>query len=291
MRNERGAATVEWTALVLVVALSMGAVVSAGARVDGRSFGAFLAHSILCAARGGCDDGDGDLAAAYGARDAELVRRFAPNLVYEGGTHTLPVDWRQCRSHVCSDAPDDPDLDAHRSARGGFPVTAFTRLVRDGDETFIQYWLYYPDSTTTVANAAGAWRTAVKPLGWVGIDPPEYPGFHRDDWESYQVRIGPAGRALVRASSHEGYQGCKQRRCHNRWAPWTGWSRVSWGSQAGHIRDYRGRAVGERTSSGPGLRLVPLESIDHREYRPLEGGVGPPWDRTVYSQPRSNATG
>ena len=32
-------------------------------------------------------------------------------------------------------------------------------------------------------------------------------GFHRDDWESYQVRINPDGTVDARASSHSGYNG------------------------------------------------------------------------------------
>ena len=298
-----------------MVSLGLGALLAAGRVVDGRAFGSSLAHSMLCAARGGCEDGDDDLRSAYGPRDADLVRRLAPNLVYEPGIHTLPVDWRSCRSHRCSDAPDDPDLDAHRSARGAHPATAFTRLVRAGGETFIQYWLYYPDSTSTVANAAGVWRAAARPLGWVGIDPPEYPGYHVDDWESYQIRLDAGGRALVRASAHEGYQGCKQRRCRDRWTPWTGWTRVSWGSHAGHIPlrservgkriderppfvhgDYRyhpqypGRDLRERTTSAPGLRLVPLESIDRRSWRSTGDRIPPPWEREVYRDPSSGST-
>ena len=49
---------------------------------------------------------------AYGRDDAQLVRKFAPNIVYEPGTHTMPVDFRRCRSHHCSDAPDDQSLEA-----------------------------------------------------------------------------------------------------------------------------------------------------------------------------------
>ncbi len=317
MRDERGVATVEWTALVLVVSLALGAMLTVGPRIDGRAYGAFLAHSILCAARGGCDDGDDELTSAYGAGDAALVRRYAPNLVYEPGTFSLPVDWRECRSRRCSDAPDDPDLDAHRSARSGHRATAFTRVVREGGETFIQYWLYYPQSRTTVAHLSGAFEKAVSPLRVIGIEPPRPPGAHPDDWESYQVRLGADGRTTVRASSHDGYQGCKQRRCRDRWTPWTGWTRVSWGSHAGHIplrservdtrvdrrppfvhSDYRytpqypGRDLRERTSTGPGLRLVPLESVNRGAYRPLPGsGITPPWEKEVYDHPRSDSTG
>ena len=314
MGSERGQATVEWVALVLCVALALGAVVAFVPLVDGRSLGGTLAHAILCAVRGGCRarDGDAALAAAYGSGDAELVRRYAPNIVYEPGTYTLPVDWRRCRSHLCSDAPDRADLDVHRSARSGAPATAFTHVVRRGGETFLQYWFYYPDSTTTWGHAAGVWSA----LDLVGR--PSYPGFHYDDWEGYQVRVDARGRALSRATSHFGYQWCKESECENRWGPWTGWTRVSRGSHAGHIPTVRrgipsvlwhepGRWLGgraavrpavqgidahERMTTASGLRLVPLEAIDRRSYRSLRrGGPVPPWRKRVYTNPVSNSTG
>lgn len=302
--DERGQATVEWIGVVLVVALALGALVTVGPRVDGRSFGGFLAHRIACAVKGGCGSMDEPLRVAYGEVDAELVRRYAPNIVYEPGTLTLPVDFRQCREHRCSDARDNRDLDAHRSLRGGQPATAFTRLVRDGGETFIQYWLYYPDSTSTAGNAAGTYRLVTG-----GKD---YPGFHEDDWESFQVRIDKSGRAWARASSHHGYQGCKQRECQNGWFRWTGWTRVSWGSHAGHIptrapgdgapewpplrdnrRDlpaYPGVDLRERTTTSEGLVLVPLEPLDKGSYRRKDPGISPPWDKKVWDDPRSDAT-
>jgi hypothetical protein len=292
---------------VVLVALALGGAAAGVGDVDGRSYGGFLAHSIVCAARGGCAEERDALASAYGASDAELVRRYAPGLVYEPGTYTLPVDFRECRSHRCSDAPDDRALDAHRSARGGFPATAFTHVVRHRGETFVQYWLYYPDSTSTAANAAGAWRAAE---GLTKGRAPGYPGFHADDWESVQVRIGRDGRARTRASSHRGYQWCKQRPCKNSWGPWTGWSRVSRGSHAGHIPTTtrwsfeRGRGVfgvrawprpaipgvhvRERTTTR--LRLIPIESIETRAYEALDGGVTPPWRKRVFTDPLSDST-
>jgi hypothetical protein len=308
MKSERGQTTVEWTGLVLVVSMALAAVVAFGPRVDGRSFGAYLAHSIVCAVRGGCDDGRGQLARAYGDADAALVRRYAPNLVYEPGTYTLPVDYRDCRSHTCSDARDDRDLDVHASLRGGVPATAFTHVVHRGRQTFLQYWLYYPDSTSTVANAAGVWNTVV---GAVQKGPSTYPGYHPDDWESYQVRVDAGGSAWARASSHHGYQGCKRRACANEWTPVTGWTRVSRGSHAGHIplRDkgshlewgdggirvvprsyepsYPGVDLRERTTTAAGLRLVPVESIAHDP----EFAISPPWRKEVYRDPLSNSTG
>jgi hypothetical protein len=307
MRSERGQTTVEWTGLVLLVALGLAAIVAVGPRVDGRSFGGFLAHSLVCAVRGGCDRGDGDLAREYGDSDAALLRRFAPNIVYEPGTYTLPVDFRDCRSHACSDAPDDPDLDVHRSRRGGQPATAFTHVVRRGDQTFLQYWLYYPDSTSTVANAAGIWNTVSKPVRGGS----SYPGWHADDWESFGIRIDADGSVWSRASSHHGYQGCKRPACANEWTRATGWTRVSRGSHAGHIplrehgggvewRDgrprlrprgysplYPGVDTRERTTTAAGLRLIPIESIPHD----ARFAVSPPWLKEVYDDPLSNSTG
>ena len=108
---ERGQATVEWTGLVLLVALVLATLAAVAPVVDGRSLGSAVAHSIVCATRGDCDRGNDTLVDAYGREDAELVRRYAPNIVYEPGTYTLPIDYRECRSHSCSDAPDDRSLD------------------------------------------------------------------------------------------------------------------------------------------------------------------------------------
>src|SRR5919199_6374460 len=150
MHGERGQATVEWAGLVLLVALALAGLAAVVPTGGGRTLGEAIAHALVCAVRGDCQAaaarGDAELVAAYGARDAALVRRFAPNIAYEHGTYTLPVDWRQCRSHRCSDAPDRGGLDVHAS-RAGVPATAFTHVVRGGGETFLQYWLYFPDST------------------------------------------------------------------------------------------------------------------------------------------------
>ncbi len=138
MRCERGQATIEWVGLVLLASLALGALATAIPVVDGRSFGGFLSHRILCAIKGECDNGDAALARSQGPSDAELLRRHAPELVYERGERQLPVDFRTCRARECSNAPDDPDLDVHRSATGE-PATAFTNVVRRGGRTYLQY--------------------------------------------------------------------------------------------------------------------------------------------------------
>ena len=131
----------EWTGLLLVVGLLAAGVVAVAPVVDGRSFGGFLTHRFVCAVRGGCQDGQVALARAYGAADAGLVREHAPGLVYEPGERQLPVDYRRCRSRACADAPDDRDLDAHRTDAGE-RATVFTRLLRRAGSTYLQYWLY-----------------------------------------------------------------------------------------------------------------------------------------------------
>jgi hypothetical protein len=310
MRCERGQATVEWTGVVLLVALALGAVVAFVPAVDGRSLGSAVAHAILCSA-GDCRDGNDSLVDAYGDGDAELVRRFAPNIVYEPGTYTLPVDFRRCRSHRCSDAPDDQSLDTDRSNRG-VPAAAFTRVVHSGGETFLQYWFYYPDSNTVLGPSSAIWNNS--PLALAG----RYPGFHQDDWEGYMVRIDAAGEASVRATSHGGYQACKERQCRNKWTPWTGWTRVSKGSHAGHIpletqwrnssveellhgaefRNvtgyrplYPGVDLHERTTAGAGLDLIPIETLPPAVLSGTRwGGITPPWLKEVYLDPRSDST-
>jgi hypothetical protein len=321
MASERGQATIEWTAVVLLVALAFASFLALGVpRVDGRSYGGALARALVCAVRGGCDDGHDALVSAYGARDAELVREFAPSIVYEPGEREIPIDYRQCRTTACGDAPDDRSLDvSHTDA--GVPASAFTHVVHAGGETFVQYWFYYPDSNTTWAGSDKAWKAGSAPLNlahklWGKLPKaPRYPGFHRDDWEGYQVELGPDADARVRATAHHGYQYCKQRQCENEWGPWTGWTRVSRGSHAGHIPlrthvrgvhvdgafpfargsydisgpAYPGLDVHERTTVGADLRLIPLETVDQRNAPPFDG-ITPPWRKEVYSDPLSDTT-
>ena len=272
---------------MLLVCLACGAAVAAGAgAVDGRPLGAELARALVCAVRGDCDDEADALRDAYGARDAALVREFLPNLVYEPRTRTLPVDFRDCRSHRCSDAPDEERLDVHRAGgRRGAEATVFTHVVHDGGETFLQYWLYYPDSTSTWMGSAGLWNKVVRPV--TGKD---YPGWHADDWESVQVRIDDrTGDARMRASSHHWYQGCKERRCRDTWTRWGGWSRISYGSHAGHIPQ-PAPDPDERTTTAAGIRLVPLEKLTDAD-RATDFDVTPPWEKRVYLDPRSTSTG
>lgn len=303
----------EWVALITVLALVLGGLAATVPAVDGRSLGGALAHRFACAVEGGCDDGDDELVRAYGERDAELVRRHLQGLVFEPGERQIPVDWRECRAVACAVAADDRDLDVHRS-EAGMRATVFTRVQRRGDRRYIQYWLYYPDSNTTWAGSDKIWKhTPAGAIGRLVTGSDRYPGFHPDDWEGVTVRVEADGRAAVRVTSHGHWQWCKQGHCAGRWGPATGWTRVSRGSHSGHVPvdsaplirpggrlargqryGYRRRLPGldlrERTASGDALRAVPLEDIDKSDYRRLDPGISPPWEKEAYGNPESPAS-
>jgi hypothetical protein len=318
--GQRGQAAVEFVALLLLAALLLASLVTFAHRFDGRSLGGFLAFRVVCTIKRDCHERDGSVTRAYGERDAALVRDLAPNLVYEPGERQLPVDWRDCRRVACAEAPDERDLDVHLT-HAGERATAFTRLLRRGGRTYLQYWLYYPDSKSTWAGSDDLWDRAWGHVRERGLArrAPGYPGTHRDDWEAYVVRIDPGGRAWVRASSHRHWQACKDLLCKNEWTARTGWTRVSRGSHAGHIplrRELRGgpgwvsprqlprlglrvplvhfvpllpgHDLDERTTTAEGVRLVPLETLDARGYRPLDDGVRPPWRKEAYRNPESD---
>jgi hypothetical protein len=323
-----GQASVELVALVLVVSLALGALAAVTPQVDGRSIGGFLAHHVVCAATGSCHAAERALEQAYGEDLADTVRGLAPNLVYEPGERELPVDWRDCRRPRCASAPDDPALDTH-SSHVRARATAFTHVIRRGGRLYIQYWLYYPDSNSVLAGSDRLWeRSWILPrLRELVAGTPDYPGFHRDDWEGVFVRIDPDGSTWVRASSHGSFQGCKWRICRNEWIRPTGWVRVTRGSHSGHVpfrmepradepgdgrripripryipppgspaRPWRreplipGRDMNERTTTSEGLRLIPLETRDTRGYRQLDEDVKPPWDKGAYTDPEGTGS-
>jgi hypothetical protein len=318
-RGQRGQACVEFVALVAVACLALGALLAVAPVVDGRAVGGFLARHVVCAVSGRCADAERELVRAYGERDAARVRALAPHLAYERGERQLPVDWRQCRRPGCATAPDDAALDAHVTDTG-LRATAFTRLIRRDSGLYVSYWLYYPDSNTTLAGSDRLWeRSWLLPrLRELVEGTPDYPGYHRDDWEGVVVRVDPDGSAWVRASSHGRFQGCKWSQCGDAWVRRTGWVRVSRGSHSGHVpfrmepatrrhgsgprghvpplglRPHRrvplvpGRNVDERSTTGEGLRLIPLETHDRRRYRPLDPDVKPPWRKRAYEDPETD---
>jgi hypothetical protein len=294
---------VEWTALLLlVVAVLLGAV---GAVVETAAPAAGLARALRCAVLAGCHGEDAELQAAYGGEVAGLVRAFAPGLDYEPGTLTLPVDFRACRTHRCADAPDRVRSDVWRSARGA-RATAFTHVVRRGGEVYIQYWLYYPDSTWNGRAYALGRALRHTPTGWLAG---RLAGHHDDDWESYQVRITASGAVLARSSAHNGYAGGRHwpevdqlpfelpspawratgvrlRRRHGNWVAPSGWTHVSRGSHAGFVPAGPGD---DRRTASDGVALVPIERLDAAA-RATDFAIVPPWRKPVYREPDRNDT-
>jgi hypothetical protein len=297
--EERGQASPEWVALLAVVALLFGALlVATNARLPGVSLAREIAARMLCAVRfsDACQD-EPELEAAYGPALARLIREQAPAIAYERGMTALPVDFRRCRRAAC--AAGAASGQAIRSLSGE-PITAFVHVVdcrtrssagcggARGGNVYIQYWLYYPDSATLR-----------------GVPVAGHKGYHADDWEGIQVRVGPDARADARASSHHGYNYAAGRRNwgsdagagparwaservglrpHGGWGPATGWLYVSGGSHAGAVK---GGPAFNRYTLPRDLHLVPIESIPADGY---DFAVVPPWRKPVYRDPESNET-
>lgn len=258
-RSQSGQATVEWTGLTFLLVLVVASTGIVFVRQEPWGLAERIVHSIACAVEGGCEERD-SLDLAYGDEVAALVRRYSPNVAYERSSAALPIDFRRCRRNECSDG-SDAAREIDRS-RAGLPVTAFTRVVdRRGASgaLYLQYWFYYPESLT---GAVGRWFGD------------SWPGFHPDDWEGYQVRVGPGEQVSARASAHGGYG--------TGWGEWTGWLRVSGGSHAGQLVE---RGAGERTTPASKLALVPLERLRGPDRHSFE--VSPPWRKDVYRVPES----
>jgi hypothetical protein len=298
LRAEGGQSTVEWVGLVLLMALlTLGIAAVAGARLPGLALPSAIAKRLACAAglgESGCAGvPDPDLAAEYGAELAALARRRVPTLAYEEGMRALPVDFRACREDPCSLGAESGEVLA---SDAGEPVTLFVHVVDCREEAakearedgfdcsgeragnlYLQYWAYYPGSQSLRALPGDV-------------------GHHADDWESFQLRIGPGG-AMARASSHHGYNhgdgagnwlsdaGITRRAA---WGP-AGGGRyyVSGGSHAGHA--FQERAPLWRWTPGELVRLVPVEAVA-RGWGGAEFAVTPPWRKHVYRDPESTGT-
>lgn len=300
--DERGQGTVEWVGLVCVVALLLVALVFAGVRVPGAGLARALGEKLLCAVAMVERCGDEGLVLAYGDEVAELVREHAPTLRLERGSKALPVDFRRCRETACADGSARGLVD---ESDAGLPVTAFVRVLdcrrREARECagpragnlYLSYWFYYADSATLRGVPVAGAR-----------------GFHLDDWESVQFRIGADGAVAQRASSHHGYNHARSianagsdagltavrraaealgMRPRNGWGPATGQLFVSGGSHAGNVDGNPGRS--DRTVPAGRLRLIPLEPLaTSGEADRHRFAVTPPWRKRVWRDPEAQTT-
>jgi len=294
LARQAGQSTVEWIGLLFIVTvLILG--VTAGVRswLPGVTLAESIAMRILCAAgmSSTCAQ-SGDLVAAYGPELAAEVEKDAPQIVYEDGMGAVPVDFRSCRNQRCGSGPDSGKVSRSYT---GEPVVAFVHVVDcrtalsrtkgtargydcSGERTgnlYVQYWTYYYNSSSL---------RLLQPV--VDGPPLNQHAYHDDDWEGYQVRIGPDG-VDARASSHHGYNysggpgswlsdaGLVQR---SAWGPSTGRLYVSGGSHAGHAWEHRrfsvrrlGRAGADLGVDGYALassRRPPAELPRHMGVKP-----------------------
>lgn len=291
-RREHGQAAAEWIGLVALVLLVLVATLAAaGAGSPAAGLARAIVTRLLCAANltAACSS-DGALVAAYGSEVAAAVSGHAPKIVYEQGMTALPVDFRSCRWKSCGNGPDSGPV---WKSDTGQPAVAFVHVVdcRTGEadwrgydcsgaragNLYLQYWLYYEDSTSL-------------------RDLPGDVGSHEDDWEGFQVRVGPAGTD-ARATSHRGYNyrggpgswlsdaGIVHR---SGWGPSRGRLYVSGGSHAGHV-DEEGGEPPPRWTPSERLALVPIEGLDGSA-RETRFAVVPPWRKPVYFDPEDEGT-
>lgn len=304
--GERGQSTVEWVGTLCVVALLLVGLVAAGVRVPGAELARAIASRMLCAAA--LADGCGDepaLIAAYGTEVGKLVRQHMPTIAFEEGSRAVPVDFRRCRSTGCGDETERGLV--HRTDER-LPVTAFVHVVdcRGGEaersemdgadcsgpragNLYIQFWTYYADSAT------------LRGIPIAGAN-----GFHEDDWEGVQIRIGPDGQIDERASSHNGYNYARGVanwgsdaglqplrdaaeavgiRATNGWGPETHLLLVSGGSHAGNAA---GIPHVDRFTPGRRVHLIPLEPVAATDTSTF--AITPPWRKHVWTDPEAEGT-
>jgi hypothetical protein len=280
-----------------VVSLALAALASlVGARLSGVALAHAIGERLVCAVRltEDCRE-EPALRAANGNEVAALLRHHAPALLYEEGMTVLPVDFRQCRSDACAEGAESGAVT--RSNRG-LRTVAFTHVIdcRTGQRApteawggncsgpragnlYLQYWLYYPGSATAEGSTPlkRSIRRVSRVLG--------HPSYHPDDWEGYQVRIGPGG-TFARATSHHSYNG---------WQPNDDRYYISGGSHAGRPLTATRSWIPLRISTPSGrstkddrLILIPLETLPYRARYSF--AATPPWRKRVYFDPEYGGT-
>jgi hypothetical protein len=147
--RQRGAATVEHSALALLIALVLGAAIAVVAADPperaARELAGAIARKLRCASAlpGPC--WRDPLTTAYGRQLAGLVRALAPEpeaRIGPGGEPLLPVHFRHCRSPSCARPGPRPELTASNRR-----VTVFVAVHdrrRRGGGVVVDYWEYRP---------------------------------------------------------------------------------------------------------------------------------------------------
>jgi hypothetical protein len=268
-----------------------------GLRLPGILLAHELSERLVCAVRLTEDcRNEPALRAANGDEVAALLRDHAPALLYENGMTALPVDFRECRADACASGAGSGQV-VHSTE--GRRVVAFTHVVdcRSGHaestagwggscsgaragHLYLQYWLYYPGSAT--AEGSTRLRGPIRRLsGALG-----HPSYHPDDWEGYQVKVGPDG-TYARGTSHHGYNG---------WMPDGERYLISGGSHAGRPLRHPAQTWSplrlptptSRSTKDGRLGLIPLETLPDRDR--FSFAVSPPWRKRVWFDPEYSGT-
>jgi hypothetical protein len=172
-RGSHGAASIEHTGLILLIAVLMAATISAMAAQPsdrgGRELGSAIARKLRCAPRLAGPCWRDPLTEAYGRPLAGLARALAPPTAAvraPSAIRLVPVDFRYCRRESCAIPSDRPGLTISNRR-----VTAFTSILdrrRAGGNIEITYWLYRPtlgwSRTEVQASAADVAAHASTPL-------------------------------------------------------------------------------------------------------------------------------
>lgn len=289
--EQRGQGTIEYVGAVLVVAALFATLVAGVPGMPGGELARTLAGKLICAVRGddGCSIRPSELERTYGDELAGLITEQLPELFFEDSDFaSLPVDFRECRERACSDSILDGSLERTQT---GLAPTVFVHPIDCRDPAmadaaddcsgaaagnlYLQFWFYYPDSHTNLV---------------AGL------GYHVDDWESLQVRIGPGG-IHARASSHHSYNGAELSLIGNAASDAgkskrRGWDtslrrlNVAAGSHAGVTGVHE--RFGARHIEREDLKLIPIKSIRDLAAHAFE--VTPPWEKAVWHQPESDST-
>ncbi len=146
--GERGAASVEHAALVVLMALLACAVVALvlGGRGERPSLASSIASKQRCAVRYPDPCWQDPLSEAYGRDVAGAVRALAPApeaKLGPGGQALVGVDYRRCRQVSCA----VPGPDAAHLTVSNRRTTAFTSIAdlrRAGGGLTIDFWVYRP---------------------------------------------------------------------------------------------------------------------------------------------------
>lgn len=142
--SERGTASVEHAALVVLMALvacAAVAIFALGRRDGDASLASAIAFKQRCAVRYPNPCWQDPLTEAYGRGLAGAIRALAPApapLLGPGGTALVGVDYRRCRQPSCATYAGPHLTPSNRR------TTAFTSVAQAGGVTEIDYWIYRP---------------------------------------------------------------------------------------------------------------------------------------------------